>query len=653
MKKSLSRHISLVFNSIIICLLLITTTIQLVTSNQLMLRDAENILDKNAIMATTEFKGWISEQSGKLSILVNELEQSEMHTTVNLLPDYFKYHANIDPRIKMLFFASPEHIYTSTNWNPGVYNPTVKDWYIGAMSSPEVYVSDPYIDASTGDLVITISQQVVDKSNIPVGVLAIDIDIQTLIDIILDIDTGDGTYSFVINDDNQVVIHPSKEFQPKADGTLVELSQYEYINVISQPENTSIIIHTANGEEVYSKWTQIPYSDWKLISNYPTRFISEEFWSNILSSSLLCICTIIVSIFLIRKFTKRYITPIERASEMLAIITQGNIKIDTTSIPIESREIAVLVDGTSKLSQMLNNYLQEISAILNAFAQGNFTAGPKQNYIGDFKVIQESLTTIGSTLKDVFREISASIGELDGGAADLSSSAMELATTTLEQAELLQEFKTDTINVTDEIIGSIDNIDKSYKIVKDMTAKATDGKNISDQMVAAMHNITESTNEISQVITSIDSIATQTNLLALNASIEAARAGEGGKGFAIVAMEIRDLSTQTTEIVKRIYELINTSLNNVKQGEAMVALTTDALNNIVSASNQSVEISEIVHKNALGQRDSLHAVVKNTEKLANEMSKNTAISEENVAISEELAAQSNALRGQMSKFKIN
>ncbi|WP_305768045.1 methyl-accepting chemotaxis protein [Candidatus Epulonipiscium viviparus] len=653
MKKSLSRHISLVFNSIIICLLLITTTIQLVTSNQLMLRDAENILDKNAIMATTEFKGWISEQSGKLSILVNELEQSEMHTTVNLLPDYFKYHANIDPRIKMLFFASPEHIYTSTNWNPGVYNPTVKDWYIGAMSSPEVYVSDPYIDASTGDLVITISQQVVDKSNIPVGVLAIDIDIQTLIDIILDIDTGDGTYSFVINDDNQVVIHPSKEFQPKADGTLVELSQYEYINVISQPENTSIVIHTANGEEVYSKWTQIPYSDWKLISNYPTRFISEEFWSNILSSSLLCICTIIVSIFLIRKFTKRYITPIERASEMLAIITQGNIKIDTTSIPIESREIAVLVDGTSKLSQMLNNYLQEISAILNAFAQGNFTAGPKQNYIGDFKVIQESLTTIGSTLKDVFREISASIGELDGGAADLSSSAMELATTTLEQAELLQEFKTDTINVTDEIIGSIDNIDKSYKIVKDMTAKATDGKNISDQMVAAMHNITESTNEISQVITSIDSIATQTNLLALNASIEAARAGEGGKGFAIVAMEIRDLSTQTTEIVKRIYELINTSLNNVKQGEAMVALTTDALNNIVSASNQSVEISEIVHKNALGQRDSLHAVVKNTEKLANEMSKNTAISEENVAISEELAAQSNALRGQMSKFKIN
>jgi len=653
MKKSLSRHISLVFNALIICLLLITTTIQLVTSNQLMLRDAENILDKNAITATTEFKGWISEQSGKLSILVNELEQSEMHTAVNLLPDYFKYHANIDPRIKMLFFANPEHIYTSTNWNPEVYDPTVKDWYIGAMSSPEVYVSDPYIDASTGDLVITIAQQVVDKSNIPVGALAIDIDIQTLIDIILDIDTGDGTYSFVINDDNQVVIHPSKEFQPKADGILVDLSQYEYINVINQPENTSIVIHTASGEEVYSKWTQIPYSDWKLISNYPTRFINEEFWSNILSSLLLCICAIIVSIFLIRKFTKRYITPIERASELLAIITQGNIKIDTTSIPIESREIAVLVDGTSKLSQMLNNYLQEISAILNAFAQGNFTAGPKQNYIGDFKVIQESLTTIGSTLKDVFREISASIGELDGGAADLSSSAMELATTTLEQADLLQEFKTDTINVTDEIIGSIDNIDKSYKIVKNMTVKATDGKNISDQMVAAMHNITESTNEISQVITSIDSIATQTNLLALNASIEAARAGEGGKGFAIVAMEIRDLSTQTTEIVKRIYELINTSLNNVKQGEAMVALTTDALNNIVSASHQSVEISEIVHKNALGQRDSLHAVVKNTEKLTNEMSKNTSISEENVAISEELAAQSNALRGQMSKFQID
>ncbi len=140
--------------------------------------------------------------------------------------------------------------------------------------------------------------------------------------------------------------------------------------------------------------------------------------------------------------------------------------------------------------------------------------------------------------------------------------------------------------------------------------------------------------------------------MALNASIEAARAGEAGKGFTIVASEVRELSTKTTETVKDIYEIIKTSLASVEQGEQMVTLTTNALEEIIVSSDQTAQVSKDIRDNALRQKESLYKIVEDTEKLSDDISKNASISEENVAISQELASQAENLKCQMEFFVI-
>ncbi len=296
--------------------------------------------------------------------------------------------------------------------------------------------------------------------------------------------------------------------------------------------------------------------------------------------------------------------------------------------------------------------IQEISLILSSFAEGDFTKKPSQNYIGDFRQIQGSLSEISLSLKTVLGNTGTSSTEVNQGAIQIADSAMELAALTQNQTSLLNDFQNNTMDATSKIIDALADIDTSHQIVKEMTATATNGKETAKQMVEAMKLITSSTQEISTVMDSIDSIATQTNLLALNASIEAARAGESGRGFTVVANEVRDLAAKTSVIVQEIYDIIDVNLNSVKQGEEMVNLTTVALEGIVEASTRSVEVSRSVRDDALHQKESLDGIVRGTEQLTAEISKNAGISEENVALSEELAAEAQVLKQQLDKFVI-
>ncbi|OON92848.1 MAG: hypothetical protein ATN31_07750 [Candidatus Epulonipiscioides saccharophilum] len=658
MKKSLAKQINLVFNCLIIGILFITTITQVLSSGNLMLTDAKHIVSKNSIAASSQFQSWVAEQSGKLRVLSQDIQYFSLYEESNMtqLSELIFLHAEADKEILMLYYSNDDNLLSSTNWiPPNGYEPEETIWYKNALANPnQVYLTDPYVDANTGTIVITLSKTVVDKNNNFVGIIAVDMSVKILQEIITEFDNGDGTYLFIINEHNQVIMHPDKKYQPQEDGTLTELHDFpHYEKMLKLPSSEVSKLKAASGIEVYSQWTDIEGSHWRVISNYPTKSSHDALISDIISSILVCLGAIVIASIIIMRFNKRYIKPIEESVNALSVVGNGQVDIQTNEIAKETKEVSMLVEVTDNLSNILHKYLGEITSTLTAFSRGDFTTRPVQEYIGDFTSIKEALIIIGDTLQIVFTEIMASIQEINESSGHLASSAMELAKTSTSQSQLLDNFKNETVKITNEVIGSIDSIGECYEIVKEMTEKAVNGKNISDKMSQAMAHIIVSTQEIATIVTSIDSIATQTNLLALNASIEAARAGEGGKGFAIVAMEIRNLSVQTSEIVKDIYSLLNLSLENVKNGEQMVGLTTEALNEIVVASKKNAKISELIHQNALDQKDSLESVIRNTERLAVEISRNSDISQENVSISEELAAQANALQSHMDKFKIN
>ncbi len=461
------------------------------------------------------------------------------------------------------------------------------------------------------------------------------------------------TYVFIVAENQQIILHPNSIYQ-STDTNPVYLNKIgaDYSPLDAVGESQIARTKTAGGYSAYSTYQFVPNTSWTIISNYPTKYVTQSIIQEIIIAILVGTGAMLGSIILLRMFVARYIKPIEETVDILGQLQKGQLNIDTSHIIKDSYEVEQLSIAIDGLSTMLTSYIREISSTLSSFAGGDFTKTPTQKYIGDFTEIQTSLQDISKSLRNVLQTTTTTSQEVNAGAEHIATSAMELASLTTEQTEMLYDFRENTIQVTNEVIGSIKNIDTSYDLVEQMTNKAIDGKETANKMVDSMQRITKSTNEITEIISSIDSIANQTNLLALNAAIEAARAGESGKGFAIVATEVRELAAKTSTTVKEIYEIINNNLHSVRQGEEMVNLTTIALESIVEASTESMEVSKKVRDNALSQKASLEEIVKGTERLSTEISKNSAISQENVALSEELASQSNSLQSQLDKFII-
>ncbi|OON95602.1 MAG: hypothetical protein ATN36_07935 [Epulopiscium sp. Nele67-Bin005] len=660
-KRTLTQLIRIIFNMLIVSLLITTTTLQVLNLNTLLVSDAEKVITNNTMIATAEFNGWMKNQLATLTTLKNDIQVLELYNNLDDKNNFDKMEKLLASHVKdsfdiaMIYIATDAKAFpNSDGWvGPSDYDPTTRGWYIGAMNSNSFYLTAPYIDANSGELVITLAEKLVNERNQPVGVLGLDIKMTILEEVILSLSSDDGTYLFIIDENEEIIIHPNPDFQT-SDTKTVTLSSTggDYGSMLGKPEGTVHKITTSFGDVAYSKFKSIPDIPWRIISNYPARYVTQQLWEEILSAFVICILAIVIGGFVISKFTRRYISPIEKSVKAITQIKEGQLTIDTSDISRDSYEINILVGVIDDLSHALTTYIKEISYILSSFAQGDFTKEPTQVYVGDFKEIQVSMIDIRKTLSELLTETNISSNEVNAGANQITQSAYQLANLTIEQSQLLHEFRDSTLGVTQDIINSIGQIDKSYKIIKDVTHKAKDGKEVVNEMVNSMQQITNSTEQISEVITAIDAIADQTNLLALNAAIESARAGEAGKGFAIVANEVRDLAAKTSEIVQEIYDMIKVNLESVQQGERMVALTSQSLDAIVGASVESVELSKLVRDNALEQKLSLEQVVEGTERLSTEISKNTSISQENVAVSEELSARATLLENQMSNFII-
>ncbi len=703
--KKLQTYILINFLLIISIVLGMVTLIQVVSATSIIKEQSEERVDYISVVGKESFDAWLEAQSVLLEGLADEVEIKKLFKDMGLLEEYLIKRAQKHTDILSIYMGREDGGYAdSTGWRPSAdYVPVERSWYINSKDTSETVISPPYVDAETQDMVMTISKRIMENNQL-IGVIAVDVTVTTLNNVINSLTEEDGRSAFVIDEEERILMHPKEEYIPRddifhriadvegadytaffkmpvgqigkavsegrnvyakasmIDGTnwrLIVTYPTKYVNVEGSNYTSffkmpvgQIGKAVTEGQKVYAKASMIDGTNWRLIVTYPTKYVNAALAKEIIKGLLIFGIAVLVSIPVISRFSKKYIAPVGDTINLLDQISKGKLDIDSTAIDRNSIEVEEVVNMLDSVASLLEGYISEISSILGEFAQGNFTVEAKANYIGDFLPIKEAMTGISDRLNHTLSDINGVTKQISSSAEQTSKGSTQLASGAEDQGEVIQEFINMSTAISDGISESIEQVNKTNEISIAAREKATEGTEVMSKMLVAMKDISQSSKTISEIIKLIDEIASQTNLLALNAAIESARAGEAGKGFSVVATEIRDLATRSSSIVREIDEIVKSSLITVNEGEKMAQQTAQSLANIVTSIEETNEITQLLIVSSNKQKEYLGDLVKGTQHLSNIGKANLSISEENALLSEALEAQAESLEKLIEYFTL-
>lgn len=360
--------------------------------------------------------------------------------------------------------------------------------------------------------------------------------------------------------------------------------------------------------------------------------------------------TIIAVITLGFMIIKTIIIPVAQVQNALVGFSQGNL-----DNPVEyqsKNELGVMCDALRSSQATLSGIIQDAAYLLKEMAEGNFDVHSKDisMYVGTLETIIKSIRGINHQLSDTLLQIAQGTDQVSAGANQMSTGAQSLAQGVTEQASTLQEL-TATITEISEASQRTDlaahEAKTSVQAAEAQIEKMNQQANVLSQ---AMNKIEISSQEIIKIIKTIEEIAFQTNILALNATIEAVHAGNAGKGFVVVADEVRSLAAKTDESAKAAKEIIDKAISSVHGGSDIVEQVTQGLIECRELTEEVVNCVEVVANGVEVQTASIKQVTESIDQRSSVVQTNSATSEESAAASEELASQAATIKNLVGRF---
>ena len=566
-----------------------------------------------------------------------------------------------DENILSAFFASAitgeyfkENERTS-DYNGQPYYAYKRGWWQEAMQLNKLYVGPISVDLTTGDASAVVQQPVYNEQKKLIGIGGVDLQLNKINAMVESIRFNNQGYGFLL-DSNQKVVHLSKATKHNLsitdDGTkkkqgldgleqqFENTSGFETLNQQMQKNLQGSHTVTFKGEQYYVVYSRLqleqPFLDWYVGLLIPTSLIEAPVNDAVKSTVTTVVIMLFIVIVMIIWATQLISKPIVKLTHIMRDIASGDGDL-TQKIDINSR------DEVGQLANHMNTFIDKLRLMMRQTATQ-----------------AEQLNEAANQLKIVSRKTNSEIQQEKQQVDSVSAAVTEMASTVLEISRNAQYTNTAAEEVQ---IITTQGTERSTQAQDVMSALALHIGEAS-KVVTGLEQ--ESTN-IGALIDVINSIAEQTNLLALNAAIEAARAGEQGRGFAVVADEVRTLASRTQESTTEIETMIDKLQSGTRQAVEVMELgrkqasdSVDqakqagvALEDITSAVSKITDMNTQIAAAAEEQAAVADEINRNIVQINTLGDQNASGANETTTASEEMAHLATHLNGLMQQFKVS
>ncbi|HBJ2621995.1 methyl-accepting chemotaxis protein [Clostridium botulinum] len=476
--------------------------------------------------------------------------------------EVFDQYADSHPETKYIYLATKDGGYI--NWPetyiPEKYDPTIREWYKFAIEgNGEIRRTDPYID-TTNTMITSNARIVKDSSGNIIGAVGIDVEQSSISNILNNMKTGKTGFFMIVHDNGTIM----------ADGNNIE-NNFKNIKDVNIENLDNLLDKDSyqfdvkiNGEKYFVNSKKVEGADWNLAA-----LISEkELNQNMIQTNILFLCIAVIMVLaisiIIIKNVRKITNPIEESAKYLEEIGKGNFIIEINNKYLERPdEIGIIINGIQDMKNALVNLIYKIKD------ESTSIENEVDNVIEDVNVLNTNLEDISAATEELtasVEETAATTDEMALTSKEIEKAIISIANKSKEGADNAKEISKRANTTKENVVISKNKANDIFITTKGKLEEAIESSNV--------------VNQINILSDSIMKITEQTNLLALNAAIEAARAGESGKGFSVVAEEIRKLAEQSKQTVLEIQDVtgkVTGSVNNLSgsANELLKFVSTD------------------------------------------------------------------------------